>query len=650
MDPDQRHAQKTRFRTMAFPRKRAVTACETCRARKTKCDNVRPRCSKCVAGDLDCSYDPRLDHSSFDPASLLILEKLNEVSQKIDNIQATAPVSRPLPIQQPPPEVSPGTASAHTTPSARLEIVDTDDCLEVLAPFASLDYILTWPIFAGRWPFDLFSKEVYNRSFGSGKSPSDDSPQPTRGHQRQGISEEDVPDLIDRYLHFVYPKNPIFYTRELREHARRIAEDGFDWDAPSCLILVACALGAISCRFDPIHEAGHLVGRNSVDETATRRQMAEAYFLAARKRMGMLEPSLIASQCHMLSGIYLMYTFRQIQGWAAFHQAGSTLSMYLKGRAALEGHVGDNHGLPESADKRLEQRIYWTVLKSECEMRTELDVSQSDLCKIGYPYPFPSPPSPQSPSQTPQMPVHTPTPPHTTGASSQTFASTPSQSYQGIEEQSWFYYLSEIALRRIENRVLNTFYKEDHHSWTRTNVEDMISAAMTIEDQIELWQFSVPDPIRYDNLSSNQEYDELRLVTEGRERGIKDLLYRPFLYYAVHSTQTLSDATRKAVERLLHKGLESCLWFHSGIAMTHRHHGTWYGLRGCTISGLMMVAAQMKGFISWTEPLGDRDVPQVTSYALAMHNALEKLRYWEAESPDIVRARELMEELVAGIS
>jgi hypothetical protein len=174
---------------------------------------------------------------SFDPASLLILEKLNEVSQKIDSIGSPAGVSRPPQAQPPPAEISPGNATSHTPPAAHLDSIDTVDCLEVLAPFASLDYVLTWPVFGGRWPQDLLSREVYNRSFGSGRSSSDDSSMPTRGHQRQGISEEDVPDLIDRYLHFVYPKNPIFYTREIREQARRIAEDGFDWDATSCLIV-----------------------------------------------------------------------------------------------------------------------------------------------------------------------------------------------------------------------------------------------------------------------------------------------------------------------------------------------------------------------------------------------------------------------------
>jgi hypothetical protein len=57
--------QRIRFRAMSYPRKRAVTACESCRVRKTKCDNARPRCASCIKNSLPCSYDPRLDHSSW---------------------------------------------------------------------------------------------------------------------------------------------------------------------------------------------------------------------------------------------------------------------------------------------------------------------------------------------------------------------------------------------------------------------------------------------------------------------------------------------------------------------------------------------------------------------------------------------------------
>lgn len=50
------------------PRKRAVTACNICRARKTKCDNARPSCSFCATTGAQCYYPDNalsLDHTAL---------------------------------------------------------------------------------------------------------------------------------------------------------------------------------------------------------------------------------------------------------------------------------------------------------------------------------------------------------------------------------------------------------------------------------------------------------------------------------------------------------------------------------------------------------------------------------------------------------
>ncbi|ODV65709.1 hypothetical protein HYPBUDRAFT_113352 [Hyphopichia burtonii NRRL Y-1933] len=71
----------------AYPRKRALTACDTCRLKKIKCDNVRPRCGACSKnGNHNCHYrvdDHTNDYSSFDPASLNILSKLDLILKDI---------------------------------------------------------------------------------------------------------------------------------------------------------------------------------------------------------------------------------------------------------------------------------------------------------------------------------------------------------------------------------------------------------------------------------------------------------------------------------------------------------------------------------------------------------------------------------------
>jgi hypothetical protein len=40
-----------------YPRRRALQACQICRARKTKCDNERPTCGSCEALGVECNYN-----------------------------------------------------------------------------------------------------------------------------------------------------------------------------------------------------------------------------------------------------------------------------------------------------------------------------------------------------------------------------------------------------------------------------------------------------------------------------------------------------------------------------------------------------------------------------------------------------------------
>lgn len=223
-----------------------------------------------------------------------------------------------------------------------------------------------------------------------------------------------------------------------------------------------------------------LHGRSSLQDSMSAREEAEAYYTAAQKRIGLLEPGLIAGQCHMLSGIYLMYMLRPLQAWSSFHQAASTYSLYLKSQAASRPNI---NGTISRTTRRFEQRLYWSVLKSECEIRVHLDLPQSDLCKTSYPDLFPSPPTPSSPIESPQDILHGRTPASTTTPGSQAYSNTSTN----IEQQSWFYYMTEIALRRIENRVLNAFYKYDHDHWLQENLAAMFSAAENIEHQLALW-------------------------------------------------------------------------------------------------------------------------------------------------------------------
>lgn len=65
----------------------AAQACDTCRSRKQKCDEQRPKCGTCVKFKLDCRYrEPQ--PTKKDKTLVEILERIKSLEGKIDNLTA----------------------------------------------------------------------------------------------------------------------------------------------------------------------------------------------------------------------------------------------------------------------------------------------------------------------------------------------------------------------------------------------------------------------------------------------------------------------------------------------------------------------------------------------------------------------------------
>ena len=62
--------------TAGRSRKRVSRACDRCRVKKDKCDGLRPRCSPCIANNVECSYDPISKKRGLPEGYVRGLEKL----------------------------------------------------------------------------------------------------------------------------------------------------------------------------------------------------------------------------------------------------------------------------------------------------------------------------------------------------------------------------------------------------------------------------------------------------------------------------------------------------------------------------------------------------------------------------------------------
>ncbi|KAF7959439.1 hypothetical protein EAE96_001056 [Botrytis aclada] len=398
----------------SYPRKRALRACQICRTRKTKFNNEKPVCGFCQALGAQCVYDEVNDLSTFDPASQIIVELLDQVLQKLDEKEAESAEtlhrisqaleklrSEKFSLTSTEYEyVTPSLTSAWQAPSTIGQSLESEKDHELqldenmLTPSArtSPDAVLDWPVFESYYLKDVIIRELFDQEIVDDSRP--DKSEHDVSQSSAFINEEVVPQLVEVFLTRVHIKSPVLDPKTAREFGFKIALEGLRWDAPSCLVLIMCALGCISQPF------GDLNSRNLSDGSVkTSRSVlggrdlsrGTAYFTAARKRIGLLTPGVVATQCIFLCGVYEMYMVHPVRAWTFFANASSNFFMYLK---CEEWHFKKDLSRTKSSDiQRVEASLYWSCYKSMCELRTEVPLSTSLLSQIKYPYPLPEPPT-----------------------------------------------------------------------------------------------------------------------------------------------------------------------------------------------------------------------------------------------------------------
>jgi hypothetical protein len=100
----------------------------------------------------------------------------------------------------------------------------------------------------------------------------------------------------------------------------------------------------------------------------------------------------------------------------------------------------------------------------------EANLPPSGLANIAYSDVFPSPPT-ESPGPRDHDQLDAPF----------------SRPQQPELERIWSYYLSEIAVRRIGNRIMNSFYQEEASAWLSMPLPRMMRIAEELELQLTQW-------------------------------------------------------------------------------------------------------------------------------------------------------------------
>ncbi|GFF56926.1 oleate-activated transcription factor 1 [Aspergillus udagawae] len=580
--------------TAAYPRKRAVTACQVCRARRTKCDNLKPSCSFCLKVGAKCIQSP-VDLSSYDPASIKILERLDEIEQHILRSQGDATDF--------PPE-SPENVLPKPTVTSKVETVDPARVL-----VQPLENILQWQCL-GLDPTTPGRQEQLSPAWSD-----------TTNLAAVDLNAQFTGSAVDRFFTHVHVKNPILNERETRRLFTRISMHGIDWSPDSCLALLVCALGTLATPFGE-------------DQCQTRPgtevyQTAQSLYTAAQKRIGSVFCSggLREAQCLFLSGVYMMSIFQREHAWRYFLQALACCQQFSFLRP------GNRSGVPLQSNRIAEQAIYWSAWKSEREIRLDLQapdfaLSQAELAI--YPPFFPTPPESHE-----VIPASDPT-------------AMAMDEIAQRERLAWYFYLSEISLRRLHFRVASSFLHVPV-SPESDLLEELAKATEEHEEQAQEWITALPAIL---SLQAPPENDDIsHFILRGHLLNFYEMIYWPFIDAAINRTgcqhtHRWSPLLCSLVQKGLHRHVERMYVNQPGFY--HRHHGTVCLIRSCNRSALTLLAAASVVQSSLEQGVpSPLMLPENWKHAVAL--AIDLNSYWEGESADCRFIRPILELLWARV-
>ncbi|KAK1245679.1 hypothetical protein MKX07_004748 [Trichoderma sp. CBMAI-0711] len=610
--------------TAFYPRKRANTACQVCRARKTKCDNKKPACSYCVSVGATCIQSP-VDLSSFDPASLKILDRIDELERllrhavPIPGPEAAAPPSSalaPAPTtgfsshQRLPPlsrsRTFDGIGGEIHAPSSSVSSVSgrrhPDDNMDISLLPQRVDHILQWPVFQ--------NSGSHHHSPASYRAPPDAISTPPSGSASlAGLIDMDshrIYRLLDNFFLHIHCKNPILDEVLARRMVINAFLDGIDWSPASCLALIICALGCIATPFGPSGETK--LGTQTYNDS-------QIFFQAAQKRIGILlvRSDIVGAQCLFLSGVYLMMVFQPVYAWRFFSQALAACQ-HFPFLARAQNLNASLDSMEMGRQDTQEQAVYWSAWKSERELRQELDLPDFDILHSGstlYPPFFPAPPI--APAESPDGP----------------------DSETQRARAAWLFYLAEISLRRLTSRLSREALDLRQRYSSDSVLLDMLLDMMPeYEAQIREWSESLPADL---SIHTPVEEDGIcRSVLRGRMINLLEQIYWPFVMASIsaHATRrpvkpAVAEFAKRGLETHMHQVHVNKPGFH------HRHHGSMFMIRACTRSALVLLAAAKAG------------CAMPTDWEDSVYKTVGMLAYWEDEDRDLIHWRSTLERELA---
>ena len=271
----------------------------------------------------------------------------------------------------------------------------------------------------------------------------------------------------------------------------------------------------------------------------------------------MIRNDALSAQCHILAAAYLLYIVRPLEAWNLLSNASIKLQLLLANQSAIPPQV-----------KELSERVFWNALMIESDLLAELDLPHSGIVQF---------------EDSMRLPRSFPYDATIAGA----------DELPGNDDL--WYFLAEIALRRLLNRVSHMIYSQK-----RTSISSLEPVVAELEFQLNQWYEGLPPSIRFprERLPAR---DQVQTVLRLRYFACRTIIFRPYIQ-AVLQDETL--AQEPAVQTACQKCLEACVRQLENISAHHDGHlpYLWQGALSITSQTLLLMGATLSDVLSTLLP------------------------------------------------
>ncbi|OQE19055.1 hypothetical protein PENSTE_c016G01844 [Penicillium steckii] len=338
--------------------------------------------------------------------------------------------------------------------------------------------------------------------------------------------------------------NPYTWTR----YYHTALNTNFQEGPISCLVLFVLALGS----------ASHNGSISSLPRDTNPPGLS--YFAAGWKLLPsvMMRNSVMATQCMILASAYLFYLVRPLEAWTLLSSVSMKLQLLF----------GNTSRVPAQW-KELSVRVYWNTLLYESDLLAELDLPHSGIVHFEELVDLPGGFEEEEENDTNddrdissdidiengeqiqiQIPISGSNHEHSTSTSTSNeldtyLPSSSSLSSQPGRDELW-YFLSEIALRRLLNRVSHLIYQKDS-THTLSSLGPIVSE---LDFQLSQWYESLPEPVQFPLTTTPST--PVQTVLRLRCNACRTIIYRPYIL-AVFENESISfeQGVRECCRRCL---------------------------------------------------------------------------------------------------